>query len=106
MGSLQGELPEGSTIGHVKALLASHGAHLVANLVERGEPVIIRGRVKPGAAASLIVNARVELEPQVLELAVRGSLSHDAAMQTTITELRCFRPSRPVPTYRSVGAVS
>ena len=51
---------------------------------------------------TLILNARVRLEPDELETIVRESLDKvfkDAGMLFKIVELQCFSPAYPEPTH-------
>ena len=53
--------------------------------------------------AELVLNARVATDPSHLETMVRDTLAGLASaesLQLEVGPLRCFRPGRPVPTYR------
>lgn len=90
-------------IGHLKFVVTQAGkamwtniTHLSAEPVISGEPL---GKLSKG---SLILNARVRLEPDELESIVRESLSKtfkENQIQYEIEELQCFSPAYPEPPY-------
>ena len=93
----------GARIAHVKLFLTSPGAYLAGNLVSNESPAAVRGEMDSShSAAALLVNARVQTQPEVLQRVVQEAL-HGAAgdrIAFSITNLRCFFPPRPQPTYR------
>jgi len=90
-------------IGHLKFVMTQAGkamwtniTHLTAEPVISGDPLGLLSRV------SLILNARVRMEPDDLENIVRESLSktfRENGMQYEIEELQCFSPAYPEPPY-------
>ncbi len=55
--------------------------------------------------ADLIINARVALDPETLaQLVAQGTwqAAHGVGAVAELTNLRSFRPGRPVPTHRLV----
>jgi G3E family GTPase len=105
MAGLTRQLREDAApIGHVKAIVTAPGGYAVANWVELDEPYSTRGDAGTSRRARLIVNARVQTAPEILEEHVRTSLVHDPTVSVRVEELRAFRPPRPVPTVRLTGA--
>lgn len=102
--------PTGAEIAHLKAIGLWEGFFGVANLVHSdGEPTLSlpsRCQVKE---TDLIVNARVAIDPAVLETHVaevvrRACESRGARM--TDAKTQSFRPGRPTPTHRYASAKS
>jgi Ni2+-binding GTPase involved in maturation of urease and hydrogenase len=104
----------GAEIAHAKLRLAGSDGSCAANLVglEQGPDVrdVRDVRVEldelsgaPGQPGELVLNARVATEPETLRAWVMAALDEaDAATgaATGVSELQCFSPARPVPTYR------
>jgi len=95
-------------VAHLKTIGLHGGSFGVANLVcSAGQPEISlpsRGTV---TEAEVIVNARVALDPAVLEEAVRETVAAVCAAHEARAEfvsLQSFRPGRPQPTHRYVMA--
>lgn len=95
-------------VAHLKTIGLWEGSFGVANLVSsRTEPELSlpsRGQVRE---ADLIVNARVAIDPTVLEAHVRQTV--DAACsargaQAEYRNIQSFRPGRPTPTHRYATA--
>jgi hypothetical protein len=94
----------GAEVAHLKTIGIHSGSFGVANLVSSdSEPELSlpsRGRV---TEAELIVNARVALDPAVLEQEVRKSVTKVCAEQKAQADfhsVQSFRPGRPQPTHR------
>jgi len=90
-------------IGHLKFVITSSGTSMWANLTHlKGEPAtsdIPLGKIKSG---TLIVNARVQQEPEELEAIVLDSIERAASafgMEKEIIDLQCFSPAYPAPPY-------
>ena len=94
---------------HLKAIGLSQGSFGVANLVSSlSQPELSLPSRCHVREAQLIVNARVAVEPEVLEREVRTAV--EAACRVLNAEARwrlvqSFRPGRPVPTHRMSAAV-
>jgi len=91
-------------VAHLKTIGLHGGSFGVANLVSSaGQPEISlpsRGTV---TEAEVIVNARVALDPAVLDEAVRETVAAVCAAHQARAEfvsLQSFRPGRPQPTHR------
>ena len=92
-------------IGHLKCALTGSGKSMWVNLTNlAAEPVLSAERISQTAAGTLLVNARVKMEPEDLETIVRRSLhrlSEDLNVNIDIQELQCFSPAYPTPPYLS-----
>lgn len=97
-------------IGHLKFVLTGGGKSMWANLTHlHDDPMLSRqqmGRVKGG---TLIVNARVQLEPASLEAVVRSaikSMEKAFSVDADVLELQCFSPAYPNPPYLERGDIA
>jgi len=94
---------EKGEIGHLKFVFTSAGKSMWANLTHLAdEPAIGGEKLDPLPRGTLIVNARVRLEPEDLETIVRDSLdtvSKEMAVQSEIDDLQCFSPAYPEPRH-------
>lgn len=90
-------------IGHLKFVLTRAGKSMWANLTHlAAEPAIGGEKLNALSRATLIINARVRLEPEDLETIVRDSLnqvSNKMAVQSEIDDLQCFSPAYPEPPH-------
>lgn len=96
-----------ATIAHVKAQLSSPEVELKASLTDADKPLEwdLWSPDSQTARAQLILNARVQTEPALLERAVRGVLERvrpQPDFRVDIVHFQCFRPSPPTPTHRLV----
>ena len=94
---------EKGEIGHLKFVVTSAGQSMWANLTHLAAELVIGGeKLGPLSRGTLIINARVRLEPEELETIVRDSLSgvaNDMAVQSEIDDLQCFSPAYPDPPH-------
>ena len=94
---------ERGEIGHLKFVLTSAGKSMWANLTHLAAEPIVGGEKLDGLSrATLIVNARVRLEPEDLEAIVRDSLdrvSRKLGVNTHVDDLQCFSPAYPNPPH-------
>jgi G3E family GTPase len=94
-------------IGHLKLVLTSGGQSTWANLTDlNAEPRLNKVHAKTATGGTLLLNARVKMEPQDLETIVRGSIAAVAEsfkVQMDIIDLQCFSPAYPNPPYRLQG---
>jgi hypothetical protein len=102
--SLRDEFKEKEAgIGHLKCALTGGGKSMWVNLTDlSGEPNLSAERIGRPTTGTLLVNARVKMEPEDLETIVRRSLhrlSEDLKIHTDIQELQCFSPAYPAPPY-------
>ena len=67
-----------------------------------GEPSISKEQIGKLTSGTLLVNARVRIEPDELEAIVRdslGKISRQAAVNCEIQDLQCFSPAYPEPPH-------
>jgi len=90
-------------IGHLKFVITSAGKAMWANVTHlAAEPAISGEQLGKLSHATLILNARVRLEPDQLEALVRDSLSEvfeESGLQSEIVDMQCFSPAYPEPPY-------
>jgi hypothetical protein len=90
-------------IGHLKFVFTSAGQSMWANLTDlTAEPGIGGEELGRLSRGTLIINARVRLEPEDLEAIVRDSLNTvctDMQVQPEIDDLQCFSPAYPEPAH-------
>ncbi len=90
-------------IGHLKFVITSAGKAMWVNVTHlAAEPVVSGEQLGNLSKGTLILNARVRLEPDKLETIVRESLNKvfkEAGMLFKIVELQCFSPAYPEPPY-------
>ena len=90
-------------IGHLKFVITSSGKSMWTNLTHlMAEPTISGEPLGKLPQATLIINARVRLEPEDLEAIVRDRLnqvSRDMDLQAEIDDLQCFSPAYPEPVH-------
>jgi Ni2+-binding GTPase involved in maturation of urease and hydrogenase len=90
-------------IGHIKVFLETSEAHLHANVTSVEGSLSIDGESCRSKAASMTLNARVQLEPEILKEDIVGTLqetSRTFLIEPVFETLSCFSPARPKPTYR------
>lgn len=89
---------------HLKVTVKGAGALAVANSISNcTDPKLTHATGARTAAAELVINARVAIDPETLaELVRQGSEAAGLAVGASISleNLRSFRPGRPVPTHR------
>lgn len=90
-------------IGHLKCALTWAGKSMWVNLTDlAAEPLLSAERIGRPTSATLLVNARVKMDPEDLETLVRLSLrrlSEALEISIDIQELQCFSPAYPMPPY-------
>jgi Ni2+-binding GTPase involved in maturation of urease and hydrogenase len=99
---------EGAEVAHLKAIGLWEGAFGVVNLVSsHSRPELSLPSQCRTAEADLIVNARVALDPAVLERQVQTAVEEVCREQGAKAEhfkTQSFRPGRPQPTHRYAEA--
>ncbi len=92
----------GAPVGHVKLILEAGDGFLIGNLTGKGDTLSIRGVAGTGATAGLTLNARIQMEPVILEEIVREviALASHGCVSATPVAWRCLSPGRPNPTHR------
>lgn len=90
------------TVAHLKILLEAGDRYLVGNLTGTAETITLRGNVGKTVQSAMILNARVEIRPDLLEKIVREEISdstqHIGEVKTVAW--RCFSPGPPKPNFR------
>jgi Ni2+-binding GTPase involved in maturation of urease and hydrogenase len=92
-------------IAHLKCVALADGLQSVANLVSTGGAIdraLSAGRLADGMVR-IVVNARVAVDPEILENICRTAVSESAAaIDKAASEITAhsLRPGRPVPTHR------
>ncbi len=90
-------------IGHVKCALTTGGKSMWINLTGLdAEPVVSGKKLDDINSGTLLVNARVKLEPEDLESVVRETLegiSRRHLIHLEVSDLQCFSPAYPAPPY-------
>jgi len=90
-------------IGHLKLLMSNACGQIVANTTSTAEPPTIRGSVGTLAGmASLIINVRACVEPQLLKSIIECCVNAVSAESVKISylSLDSFKPAYPQPTHR------
>ncbi|MDR2814632.1 MAG: cobalamin synthesis protein P47K [Prevotellaceae bacterium] len=105
LAALAGQFDGNSySVGHVKVAAESEAGIASGNLTGNAATLALRGGAGVGKSAKLIVNARVEASPDVLDKIVRDTL--DALTRDKLTvevgAWRFLQPGRPQPTHRFV----
>lgn len=90
-------------IGHLKAIFTSGGRSVWVNLTNlAAEPSVSDPAFGKLTRGTLIVNARVQMEPGLLEELVRKALAGIAArygLEASVEDLQCFSPAYPNPPH-------
>jgi len=95
-------------VAHLKVIALADGAFGVANLVSSGTnpELSLSSKIKIDHF-DLIVNARVALDPVVLEKIVKDTVEEiclNNGAQMVLGKTQSFKPGRPVPTHRYTTA--
>ena len=90
-------------IGHLKLVITSAGKTTWANVTHlAAEPTVSGENLGKLSQGTLILNARVRMEPQELESLVRDTLSRifeEVRIGSKIADLQCFSPAYPEPPH-------
>jgi G3E family GTPase len=90
-------------IGHLKLVFTSSGKSMWGNVTRlAGEPTISGKSLGQLSKGTLIVNARVRIEPNELETIVRNCLakiSSETGISSEVDDLQCFSPAYPDPPH-------
>jgi G3E family GTPase len=106
LGRMQREFQARSAgIAHLKLHLTTAAGAVQANLTaNQGQPVARTSGAAPSGPgrASLLVNARVQIEPDTLRAIVEQGLQLAAGdeIEVALTAAESFQPARPRPLYR------
>jgi Ni2+-binding GTPase involved in maturation of urease and hydrogenase len=90
-------------IGHLKLAATSRGRSIWGSLTQLdAEPSLGGEGLGDVASATLLVNARVQMDPPELEAVVRAAVSEaaeNAGIEAEFVDLQCFSPAYPNPPY-------
>ncbi len=93
-------------IAHAKVSLHTAGGQMVANLTSTGGTIAARGAIVGApTAATLTVNARVEMTPEALQGIVESVLGALAGITARVTAMHSLSPGRPMPVHRYTEVV-
>jgi G3E family GTPase len=94
---------ERGEIGHLKSVFTSGGKSLWVNLTNlTSAPLVSGNTLATLSKGSLILNARVQLSPDILEKIVRevvAKIAERHAVKAEIDDLQCFSPAYPNPPH-------
>jgi G3E family GTPase len=91
-----------ATVGHVKMILEADENFILGNLTGTKNTLSLSGKINPSPQTKLILNARVQLDPEQLKKIVLEEISgfENQSIEFDNLELRCLSPGRPNPTFR------
>lgn len=92
----------GCAVGHVKVIAENGKRFAVGNLTGKQDTLSLRGSAGAGEDLKLIINARVETTPELLDQMVREVLIGmiDGKYEEEVVAWRFLQPGRPNPTHR------
>jgi G3E family GTPase len=94
---------EKGEIGHLKSVFTSGGKSFWVNLTNLSSDPMVSGEpLTKLSKGSLILNARVQLDPDILEKITRDILATVAerfGVKSEIDDLQCFSPAYPNPPH-------
>ena len=97
----------GYAVGHVKAILENGDKYIVGNITGKADTLSLRGTAGASDEAKLIVNARVETTPEILDEIVRDEIQKiiEGVCDSRALAWRFLQPGRPDPTHRFTEVV-
>ena len=91
-------------VAHLKVIGMAEGLYAVVNLVSSdSEPRLSVASKSETDAFDLVINARVAIDPNILNEIVRSELeflAEPSNIQVDVRTIQSFRPGKPVPTHR------
>ena len=99
---------EEAEIAHIKLALSTSVGSIAANLTSSLSEPLMQGKIAGWSReATVVVNARVHLDPEDLARIFQESLrtSSGEHLRTQILSLQSFSPARPQPTHRYSSVV-
>jgi Ni2+-binding GTPase involved in maturation of urease and hydrogenase len=96
-----------AAVGHIKIMLDATADYIIGNLTGTIETLNLRGSAGTGNEARLIINARVELAPEVLDQVVRETLIEITldSIAVQVKAWQCLSPGYPKPSHRYTSIV-
>jgi G3E family GTPase len=91
-----------AVVGHVKLFIEQKEDFLIGNMTGGAGTISRRGSVKNGGTVKLTVNARVQMDPDKLNLIINEEILKICGghIYESLLESKCLSPGRPNPTYR------
>jgi Ni2+-binding GTPase involved in maturation of urease and hydrogenase len=91
-----------AAVGHVKMILENGDEYTAANLTGRSDTLVYRWSAGKSDSAELIVNARVEMAPELLQRIFLEALERASRdiIKFHINRIRSISPAYPRPTHR------
>ncbi|MCX7997620.1 MAG: hypothetical protein N3A69_01545 [Leptospiraceae bacterium] len=91
-----------ANVGHVKIFLENEPNYLVGNITGKNNILTTKGSVGTSNKASLIINARVEIEPESLTELIKEAIEKVTHKKVSfeIESWKSISPAYPKPTYR------
>ena len=100
---------DGAETAHLKTIGLHDGAYGVANLISsQTAPELSLASGASVREAEVIINARVAIDPDLLQShvdAVLAEVATEHGVTIAVTQTQAFRPGRPTPTHRMTEAV-
>ncbi len=89
-------------VGHVKIILENGSDYLVGNITGTSETISIRGEAGVSDTTQIIINARIGVNPEILDEMVKESLEKvtNNIISMKINAWKCLSPGYPNPTFR------
>lgn len=92
-----------ASIGHLKIVMTGGGQSMWVNLTRlEADPAISEMQMGNVSGGTLIINARVHLNPEELEKIIRDAVDNTGArwgLLSEVIDLQCFSPAYPDPPY-------
>jgi len=91
-----------SVVGHVKLIIETGDEFVIGNLTGKHESISIRSSAGIGNEAKLTLNARVQMEPELLEKIALEEITDvcEDKVRPEVLALTCLSPGYPKPTHR------
>ncbi|MEI7884414.1 MAG: GTP-binding protein [Clostridia bacterium] len=91
-----------AAVAHVKLFIEEEGEYLVGNLTGKKDTISIRGSIGVGEKARMTLNARVQMDPDILKSIIEEEVSEvcGSDINSSIIEFNCLKPGIPKPTHR------
>jgi Ni2+-binding GTPase involved in maturation of urease and hydrogenase len=90
-------------IGHIKLAATSQGRSIWGNLTKlNAEPSLSDRHMGDVSSVTMLINARVQIDPPDLEKVVRSAVTEaakGAGVEAEFFDLQCFCPAYPTPPY-------
>lgn len=90
------------SVGHIKIIIENENRYLIGNITGKVETLSVRGSAGTSNVARMIINARVGVNPSILEKMVKELLVNITLDKVSIKTdaWKCLSPGYPTPTFR------